>query len=105
MEAPGGGLRRAIGVRPDEGGRVAGVAALFALLEAGRGLGEFGVETLLQGRFGPTGLPTVLPFLYIGLGVLGLAVALAYSAALGRVARGPLFIGLLGLAAGLIATT
>jgi HEAT repeat protein len=102
MDGPAAGLRRTLGVRPDEGGRLAGVAALFALLEVGRGLGEIGVETLVQGRFGPTGLPTVLPFLYIGLGLLGLVVALGYSAALGRVARGPLFIGVLALAAGLM---
>ena len=100
MEASTAGLGRAIGMRPGEGGRLAGVAALFALLEAGRGLGEIGVETLVQGRFGPTGLPTVLPFLYMALGALGLVVALAYTAALGRVARGPLFVGLLVLAAG-----
>ena len=62
------GWDAAIGIRPGEGGRLAGVAALFALLEAGRGLGEIGVETLVQGRFGPSGLPTVLPFLYMGLG-------------------------------------
>jgi HEAT repeat protein len=102
MDGPAAGLRRALAIRPDEGGRVLGVAALFALLETGRGLGEIGVETLVQGRYGAAGLPAVLPFLYIGLGILGLAVALAYSAALGRIARGRLFVGLLVLAAALM---
>ncbi len=97
------GLGRALGVRPDEGGRLLGVATLFALLEAGRALGEVGKDTLIQGRFGPTGeLPVVMPLLYIGLGAIGLIVALGYTAALGRIARGPLFIGMLAIAAGLM---
>jgi HEAT repeat protein len=96
-------LGRVLSIRPGEGRAVAGVAALFALLEVGRGFGEIGVETLVQGRFGPTNeLPTVLPFLFMGLGAAGLVVALAYTAALGRFARGPLFVALLGLSAAAI---
>ena len=103
MAMPAVGLASALGVRPDEGGRLLRVAALFALLEAGRAIGDVGKDTLIQGRFGPTGeLPTVLPILYIALGTIGLVVALAYTAALGRIARGPLFVGLLLLAAGLM---
>jgi HEAT repeat protein/TLC ATP/ADP transporter len=102
MSTPTSSLARAIGVRPGEGGRLASVAALFALIETGRGFGEIGVETLVLGRFGPTGLPGVLPFLYMGLGAVGLVVALAYTAALGRLARAPLFIGVVGLGAALI---
>jgi HEAT repeat protein len=93
-------LGELLGVRPHERGRVGLVAALFALLEAGRILGEVGVETLVQGRFGPAGLPGVLPWLYMALGALGVGVALAYGAALGRVGRRPLFVGVLGIAAG-----
>ena len=78
------------------------VAALFAFVEAGRALGEVGVETLVQGRFGPTGLPTVLPWLYMALGALGLVVAVVFGAALGRVERGPLFVAVLALAAGVM---
>src|SRR5690349_5812090 len=93
MPPPTASLARALGVRPNERGRVLTVAALFAVLEAGRVLGEVGVETLIQGRFGPTGLPTVLPWLYMGLGALGLGIALVYGAALGRFTRRPLFLG------------
>ena len=102
MDGPVSGLTRAIGVRPGEGRRLASVAALFALVETGRAFGEIGVETLVLGRYGPTGLPSVLPFLYMGLGATGLIVALAYTAALGRVTRARLFVGLLGLGAALI---
>ena len=102
MDGPVSGLTRAIGVRPGEGRRLASVAALFALVETGRAFGEIGVETLVLGRYGPTGLPSVLPFLYMGLGATGLVVALAYTAALGRVTRARLFVGLLGLGAALI---
>src|SRR6476661_7276219 len=99
----GAALARMLGIRPGEGRAVGGVAALFALLEVGRGFGEIGVETMIQGRFGPTNqLPTVLPFLFMGLGAAGFAIALAYTAALGRFARGPLFVGLLGVAAAAI---
>ena len=102
MAALGSGLGRGIGVRSGEGPSTVRVATLFALLEAGRGFGEIGVETLVQGRYGPTGLPAVLPFLYMGLGAIGLVMALAYTAALGRVARGPLFVALLSIGAVLI---
>ena len=44
----------------------------------------------------------MLPFLYMGLGAIGLVMALAYTAALGRVARGPLFVALLSIGAVLI---
>lgn len=99
MASPGRNLTRVLGVRPDERGRVLMVGCLFAVLEAGRVLGEVGVETLVQGRFGPAGLPGVLPWLYVALGVVGLGVALVYGAALGRFARRPLSLAVLGLAA------
>ncbi len=80
-------LRRAANVREDEVGRIRLIALAFAALEAGRGLGEVGVNTLVLSR-----LPAdALPWLYIPLGVLSLIIALAYGAALGRVAKARLF--------------
>jgi HEAT repeat protein/ATP/ADP translocase len=83
------------------------VAALFACLEGGRGFGEIGVDTLVVSRFGAQSLP----YLFIGLGLTGLAVSLVYGAALGRIARIRLLTGVtLGMALilllerGLIAT-
>ena len=71
------------------------VAGLFAALEVGRGFGEIGVDTLVVSQIGPGSLP----YLFIGLGAIGLTTSLAYGAALGRVARIPLLAGLLGGAA------
>ena len=80
-------LRRAANVREDEVGRIRLIALAFAALEAGRGLGEVGVNTLVLSR-----LPAdALPWLYIPLGILSLIIALAYGAALGRVAKARLF--------------
>ena len=76
---------RAIGIRPGEGRTVAFVAGLFAALEVGRGFGEIGVDTLVVSQIGPGSLP----YLFIGLGAIGLITALAYGAALGRVAADP----------------
>ena len=52
-------------------------------LEAGRGFGEIGVDTLVVSRFGAGSLP----YLFIGLGTIGLIASLAYGAALGRFGR------------------
>lgn len=63
------------------------VASVFASLEAGRGLGEVGVNTLVLSR-----LPgDALPYLYIALGLISLAVAVALGAALGRMRKARLF--------------
>ena len=62
------------------------VAAAFAALEAGRGIGEVGANTLVVGRLGAE----ALPYLYLPLGVISLVASLAYGAALGRTRRGPL---------------
>ena len=85
------GPAKAIGVRAGEGRILALVALLFAALEAGRGLGEVGVDTLVVSRFGT---PT-LPYLFIALGITSLVAALAYGAALGRLPRTPLLVGVL----------
>ncbi len=92
---------RSLNVRTGEGPLAGGVAAVFAVLEIARGFGEVGVDTMILGRFGPSGLPGLLPFLFIALGSVGLVVALAYGAALGRVRREPLFVGIL-VGAGLL---
>ena len=84
-------LARAAGIRSGEGRLLALVALLFAALEAGRGLGEVGVDTLVVSRFGAG----TLPYLFIGLGAMSLVTALAYGAALGRIARTPLLSGIL----------
>ena len=95
-------LARALGVRTGEGRLAAHVALVFAVIEAGRGFGEVGVDTLILGRFGSDVLPDVLPFLFMALGGTSLVVALAYGAALGRLPRGPLFVAILVGIAGLI---
>jgi HEAT repeat protein len=95
-------LARALGVRTGEGRLAAHVALVFAVIEAGRGFGEVGVDTLVLGRFGSDVLPDVLPFLFMALGGTSLVVALVYGAALGRLPRGPLFVAILAGVAGLI---
>ena len=77
------GWTRAIGVRPGEGATVALIALAFAALEAGRGFGEIGADTLVVSVLGAS----ALPYLFIGLGAVSLVAALAYGAALGRLPR------------------
>ena len=70
-------------IRSGEGPTVALLAAAFGALEAGRGLGEVGVNALVLSR-----LPAdALPWLFIPLGVLSLLVSVALGAALGRFRR------------------
>jgi HEAT repeat protein/ATP/ADP translocase len=88
-------LIRAAGIRTGEGRTLALVALLFLALETGRGFGEVGVDTLVVSRFGAG----TLPYLFIALGVSSMVAALAYGAALMRVARTPLLVGALGGAA------
>ena len=90
------GWLRAIGLRAGEGPTVGLIALMFAALEAGRGFGEVGADTLVVSRFGAG----ILPYLFIGLGTVSLAAALAYGAALGRLPRMRLLAGVpLGAAA------
>jgi HEAT repeat protein/ATP/ADP translocase len=74
-------------VREDETAKIRLIALVFAALEAGRGLGEVGVNTLVLSRLSAD----ALPWLYIPLGTISLIVAVAYGAALGRVAKARLF--------------
>jgi HEAT repeat protein len=98
MQAIGHRLARLLNVRPGEGSLAIRVALLFAILEAARGFGEIGVDTLVIGRLGTQSFP----YLFIALGVASLVAALAYGAALGRLPRVPLFVGLFAAIASLI---
>ena len=89
---------RLLAVRPGEGRLVASLAAMFAVVEAGRGLAEVGADTLVVDRFGAA----VLPYLYVALGIVSLIVALGYGAALGRLPRRRLFGGLLAIFAAIL---
>ena len=84
-------LARAAGIRAGEARILALVALLFTALEAGRGFGEVGVDTLVVSRLGTA----TLPYLFIGLGAASLVAALAYGAALGRLPRTALLVGVL----------
>jgi len=83
----GGRLRRAANVRDDEVAIIRLIALVFAALEAGRGLGEVGVNTLVLSRLSAD----ALPWLYIPLGAISLVIAVAFGAALGRIAKARLF--------------
>ena len=94
------GLGRLLAVRPDEARLVGRMAALFATIEAARGVGEIGADTLVLGQLGAG----ALPYLYVVLGMLSLVAALAFGAAVGRLRRRPLFVAIfLGVAAVLVA--
>ena len=95
-------VMRVLGIRPGEGRTVAGVASFFAIVEAGRGFGEVGADSQVLARFGPQALPTTLPYLFIALGTVGLAISLGYAIALARAPRVPLFAGILVGVAGLL---
>lgn len=82
-------------VRPDETRTVALVAAVFASLEAGRGIGEAGANALVLARLSAD----VLPYLFVPLGAISLIAALCYGAGLGRVRRAPLLAGLVAASA------
>ena len=91
-------LARALAIRSGEGRLVALTAGAFAVVEAGRGLGEVGVDTLVLSRFGVG----AFPYLFIGLGLVGLVVSLSYGGALGRSASERFFPGVLLVLAGVL---
>jgi HEAT repeat protein len=76
-------LARVLGVRSGEERVVLRVAVLFGSIEAARGLGEIGVDTLFISRFGAG----FLPWAFMALGATSLVVGLAFGAALGRYRR------------------
>ncbi|MDQ4034376.1 MAG: HEAT repeat domain-containing protein [Chloroflexota bacterium] len=76
------------------------LAALFATVEAGRGLADVAANTLFVRRVGAESLPA----LFIGLGVVSMSLALAYGAAIGRFERRRFLVALLvGFAALMLA--
>ena len=79
-----------LGIRPGEGGLIARVCLAFAALEAGRGLAEVGVDTLILNRSGSGALPP----LFIALGTFSLLVSLGLGTALARVRRDRFSVGL-----------
>ena len=91
MQALAVRLSRLLSVRPGEGSLAVRVALLFAIVEAARGFGEIGADTLVTVRLGTD----AYPYLFIALGFASLLAALAYGAALGRLPRRPLFVALL----------
>jgi ATP/ADP translocase/HEAT repeat protein len=92
-------ITTAAGIRPAERSISLLVAGTFAAIEAGRGIGEVGANTLVVGRLGAE----TLPYLFLPLGLISLVAALVYGAALGRQRRGRLFVGiLLGVAVALV---
>jgi HEAT repeat protein/ATP/ADP translocase len=92
-------LAATIGVRAGEGRLLVLVAGAFAAIEAGRGLGEVAVDTLVLSRAGPE----LLPPLFIGLGLVGLVSTLAYGTALARARSERFFPALLGVLAMVLA--
>jgi HEAT repeat protein len=69
------------------------VVGLFALVEAGRGIGSNAVDALFFLRFGVQ----FLPYMFIVLGVATFLIAVSYTAALGRLRHKDLYVGSLGV--------
>jgi len=67
-------------IRSGEAQLVVLVAALFALIEAGRGLGGNAADALFYTRFGVE----YLPYMFMLLGAANFAVSLSYAASLGK---------------------
>jgi HEAT repeat protein len=80
-------------IRPGEAKMAALVAALYGVIEAGRGIGTNAVDALFFLRFGVE----YLPYMFIVLGVATFVIAVSYTAALGRLRRRDLYAGSLGV--------
>src|SRR5512139_2578242 len=80
-------LASLLNIRTDEGRLVFLIAALFASIQAGQGMGDNAASALFLLRYGVD----FLPYMYIFLGALTFVSTLAYSAALGRFAKGTFF--------------
>src|SRR5205823_4313594 len=89
-------LAQLLAIRPGEGPLIALVATVFATVEAARGFGEIGADTLFLSRFGAG----ALPYLYVLLGFVSLAVPRGTSAAILGGFAGPLAAGPLARLAG-----
>jgi HEAT repeat protein len=75
-----GRLRAALQIRPGEGTTAFRLLSLMVIGWAGAGIGAAGVESLFFSRYGPD----FLPYLYIALGPLTLAVTVAMSSQLSK---------------------
>jgi HEAT repeat protein len=75
-----GALRRLLNVRAAEAGVALRLLALMVALWIGAGIGANAIESLLFVRVGPH----LLPYLYVGLGVLTFLVMVGVNAVLGR---------------------
>ncbi len=75
-------------IRSGEAKLVALVAALFALIEAGRGLGGNAADALFFLRFGVENLP----YMFMLLGASNFLVSLTYAASLGRFDKRRFFV-------------
>ena len=82
-------------IRPGEGLLVVLVASLFALTDAGRGLGANAADALFFRRFGVE----FLPYMFMLLGAANFAVALLYAAGLGRFDKRRFFAALIAVLA------
>ncbi|HLF28399.1 MAG TPA: HEAT repeat domain-containing protein [Anaerolineae bacterium] len=78
-------------IRPGEAPRVVLVATLFALIEAGRGIGANTADALFFLRFGVENLP----FMFMLLGATNFLVSLTYAAGLGRFDKRRFFVTIL----------
>src|SRR5512134_244279 len=85
-------------VRADERQLVLLVAALFACIQAGQGMGDNSASALFLLRYGPD----FLPYMYIALGALTFVTTLAYSTALGRFDKGSFFSWMIASFIGLL---
>jgi len=91
-------LASLLNIRPGEGQRVLLVAALFAFLQAGQGLGANAADALFLLRFGAD----FLPYFYMALGGLTFLLSLGYSAGVSGRRKGRFFATLLLICAGIL---
>ena len=85
-------------IRSGEERLVARLAGLFALVEAGRGIGANAADALFFLRFGVENLP----FMFMMLGASNFLVSLTYAAGLGRVRRQRFFVAILATLAAVL---
>jgi HEAT repeat protein len=85
-------------IRPGEAALVTLVAALFMLIEAGRGLGANTADALFFRRFGVDNLP----YMFMLLGAVNFTVSLTYAASLGKFDKRRFFVTLLLALAGVL---
>src|SRR5512139_4246462 len=78
-------------IRSGEARLAAFVAVLFALIEAGRGLGGNAADAMFYTRFGVE----YLPYMFMLLGAANFTVSLTYAASLGKFDKRRFFVLLL----------